>query len=421
MNHQIMRDKAGDARSTGIGVAQHAGSRGARWSASDVGATIRSANATQLHDALVDVRQRTLTVFDAYVAAGALQVPCRDELNPPLWELGHVGWFQEWWIGRNPQRSLGQACDPLCVRPPSIEPESDHWYNSSTVAHPARWHLPLLDPASCKRYLAATLEQTLGHLAQAGESDAELYFYRLLLLHEAMHLEAALYMAQTLEVSFEAMNATNLIADCVIYIRTSGQISIQKQVWTLGAPAGGFAFDNELGQCPVALDAYAIDAQPVAWAQYLDFVQATGHALPRYVRCIGADTSAPRYEVRHFGMWQSLDMQHGATHVCLADALAYCQWAGRRLPTEAEWECAAMTQADFIWGDMWEWTASTFTPYPGFTAHPYRDYSEPWFHSRQVLRGACVATHATMRNPKYRNYFTPERTDIFSGFRTCAV
>jgi EgtB-related family protein len=80
-----------------------------------------------------------------------------------------------------------------------------------------------------------------------------------------------------------------------------------------------------------------------------------------------------------------------------------------------------MTQPDFAWGEVWEWTASTFNPYPGFVAHPYRDYSEPWFGTRPVLRGACTATQTMMRSAKYRNYFMPQRTDIFAGFRTCAL
>ena len=96
------------------------------------------------------------------------------------------------------------------------------------------------------------------------------------------------------------------------------------------------------------------------------------------------------------------------------------RWAGRRLPTESEWECAALTAPGFSWGQVWEWTASPFAPYPGFVAHPYRDYSQPWFDGRPVLRGASFATQPGMRHPRYRNYFTADRSDLFAGFRSCA-
>lgn len=392
----------------------------------------RRATAAQIADGLQSLRCKILQVFDAYVAADRLSVPYADALNPPLWELGHIAWFQEYWIGRNQERHLGIHYDAKHTRLPSVLAQADSWYNSSLVPHAARWHLPLPEPEASKAYLAETLNQTLRLLEKTSESDDALYFYRLVLFHEAMHLEAGIYMAQALGVHI----ATDLIAHQAINTPVIGQFNHIKQVYKLGYKLGygetglnaGFAFDNELHAHAVQVDAFAIDSRCVNWGEYMQFVEATAHCMPRYVRR-SLQSGESSYEKQIFGVWQPLDLQATAVHINYADAQAYCAWSGRRLPTEAEWELAASKQTEqdanapnsFVWGDVWEWTSSVFSPYPGFIAHPYEDYSAPWFGTRQVLRGACAATHPMMRNVKYRNYFPPERDDIYAGFRTCAL
>lgn len=396
----------------------------------------RCLNAHQLAQALRATRQRTLGLAQAWAQAlPDLQVPHSPELNPPLWELGHVAWFQEWWVGRNAQRPAGTACDPDHARPPSLLGvcegagrgagaqagssasfdigtgwDADALYHSSQVPHASRWHLPLPSLAHTQAYLAAVLEQTLALLAQAGPTDADLYFWRLVLAHEDMHNEASVYMAQALGVPLPPEWARGHTLPRPV---DHGPVAVPAQTVTLGHSGPGFAFDNELGAHPVALAAFEIDTAPVTWARYLPFVQATGHRLPPHVRQLQG-----QWQARHFGQWQALDTAAAAVHLSHGDALAWCAWAGRRLPTEAEWTCAALTVPGFGWGEVWEWTASAFAPFAGFAPHPYRDYSAPWFDGRPVLKGFCAATAHQMAHVSYRNFFTPERRDIFAGFRS---
>ncbi len=392
---------------------------------------LRHAGPAALAAALDDGRAALLQIFDGYRAGlgdSGLQVPCAPELNPPLWEMGHIGWFEEHWLGRNPQRSAGNAADPLAPRAASLLPAADTLYDSSRIEHDSRWKLPLPDVAVTLGYLAAVREQSLALLSAAAEDDAALYFFRLALFHEAMHREAWTYMAQTLDIALPPAGPRSLPAAAADLALPGGQ-------WTLGYAEPGFAFDNELPPHPVTLDAFAIDRAPVSWARYLPFVAAGGYGHERYWTaegwgwCHDSNRTAPRYlrqvngkwQQKRFGTWQELDPALPAMHLSCHEAQAWCVWAGRRLPTEAEWEMVACSApADFAWGEVWEWTASTFEPYPGFIAHPYRDYSVPWFGSRPVLRGASFATAAWMKHPRYRNYFTAERNDIFAGFRSCA-
>jgi len=398
----------------------------------------RQGSAAALADALQRSRSDTLATFASLEQAlPNIRVPQRPELNPPLWELGHIGWFQAWWLQRFAARALGWRADPELPRGPALQTDADAWYNSSLVPHDSRWRLPLPDAAQTRANLARQLRATLALLNEgsgdaASSDDDALYFFRLALLHEDMHHEASLYMAQSLGVPTDPARwqPPSLPAP-------PAPLDFAAGPWRLGSKAdAGFAFDNELGAHEVELKAVQIDAQVLRWADYLPFVAAGAYGETRWWSEAGHQwrlaqaMQAPRYLRAEAGawlqwrggQWRALDLSQPACHLSQHEAQAWCSWAGRRLPTEAEWERAAISRPqDFRWGDVWEWTASAFAPYPGFQPHPYRDYSAPWFDGRPVLRGGSFMTQPRIKHPRYRNFFPPQRNDIPAGFRSCAL
>jgi gamma-glutamyl hercynylcysteine S-oxide synthase len=405
-------------------------------------ALIRRPDRERLCAALVDSRSRTLRTFASYERAlrgTGLQIPYSAEVNPPLWELGHVGWFQEYWIGRNPERLRGVAADPEVARSASALSNADGMYDSSRIEHTSRWRLPLPDAAATRSYLGRTLEQTLRVLARPeGKDQGLLYFAWLTLMHEDMHHEAAVYMANALQIPVEIEPPTGsqeAVAD------EPKELEFKATRFQLGADNGDFAFDNELMPSWVDIERFRIDRTPVDNRAFAAFIADGGYEKPDHWSAEGwawrerSNACCPRmwqphgsgWQQRWFGQWTALEEAAPVTNLTWHEAQAWCRWAGRRLPTEPEWEVAALTKpqppatAPIHFGQVWEWTASAFEPYPGFAPHPYRDYSSPWFGSRRVLRGGSFATHPRLCHPRYRNFFPPERNDIFAGFRSCAL
>jgi len=156
---------------------------------------------------------------------------------------------------------------------------------------------------------------------------------------------------------------------------------------------------------------FRIARRCVTNGEYAGFVKAGGRA-PRHWK--GA-------QLRRFDRWIPIPPDEPVMHVSWHDAQAYCAWAGRRLPTEAEWESAALAGLEGMLGTVWQWTSSTFLPYPGYVRDPYKEYSEPWFGTHKVLRGGSFATPPGEARVRFRNFYTPDRADIFCGFRTCAA
>jgi gamma-glutamyl hercynylcysteine S-oxide synthase len=373
----------------------------------------RRADAATLLPALIALREQTLAQFEATCSAlgGRLDIAYAEEVNPPLWELGHVGWFEDFWIARNTQRHLGTQAQLEAARAAPLLDGADALYDSSHVAHTRRWHLRLPDARRTQRLLSQVRQRTLALLSDAADTDDALYFFRWLLMHEAMHHEAGLMIAQ--RQGWPLSEAAPAAAAPRRELQVAGGALVQ------GEDDGGFAFDNELGAHTVELADFAIDSAPVTWRELLPWFEAGG-ALPAHV--VRDETFEHEFKRAAFGRWVALDLDAPAVHLSLHDAQDWCRWAGRRLPTEHEWVWAQRQHAgDFVFGEVWEWTASPFAPFPGFAPHPYRDYSAPWFDGRPVLKGGSFATPPFMKHPRYRNFFAAKRNDVFAGFRSCAV
>ncbi len=405
-------------------------------------ASVRAGGKELLSLGLIEARNHTLRWAGALEAAaegralalaGDFAPAIAAELDPPLWTLGHIAWFQEHWIARNVQRMRGERADPTHPRLASILPAADAWYEPA-VERTRRRELAageLPDLAATRAYLVETLETTLELLAGlAVEDDETLYFHRLALFHEEIHAEALAVLAQTLGID------SGLVGR-VVTRPPRPPLFFPATRWLLGSSGAGFRFDNEAEPHPVDVPEFEIDAQAVTWAQYGEFVedggyderahwsragwewlQREGRRTPRHV-----DQMRQGVLQRRFGVLARVAASHPAVHVSWHEADAWCRWAGRRLPSEVEWEAAAHQGASrgFRWGEVHEWTASTFRPYPGFVAGPWRDYSVPAFGSHKVLRGASFATRPSLRSARLRGFERADRDDGFFGLRSCAA
>lgn len=345
---------------------------------------------------LLDSRSRSARVT-ADLEGERLLGPKLAIVNPPLWEIGHVGWFQEYWcLRRRPSGECG----------PSILEGADALYDSAKVAHDTRWGLPLPDIRATRAYLADVLERVQERARREPENEDLAYFLRLATFHEDMHAEAFLYTRQTLGYDHQ---------DFLLPEVNSKDIAFEKQKHSLGAkPGTGFVFDNEKWAHEVTVAPFRMASAPVTNAQYLAYVEDGGKP-PRYWKKAGAD-----WLQRRFDRWLPLRPQAPVMHVDWDEAQDWCRWAKRRLPTEAEWECAAVGGKIGPSG-VWEWTASRFGPYPGFVPDPYKEYSEPWFGTHQVLRGGSFAAPGRLLRPTFRNFYQRHRGDVFCGFRSCAL
>ena len=429
---------------------------------------LSTTSAATLKHWLIDSRQRTRALY-ADLDGAQLLGPRLHIVNPPLWEIGHLGWFQEHWC----LRSRGDDIDLA----PSILANADQLYNSAIVAHATRWDLPLPDIDTTQKYLDDVTERVLERLDREPDNGLLRYFAELAVFHEDMHGEAFFYTRQTHGYSRPRLGTNSHATPGTAYL---GDADISGEKFLLGAmpDTKTFVFDNEKWAHEIHVAPFRMAKATVTNGEFRNFVAADGYSRREWWSDAGwawrekARAHHPLYwqsrngewYLREFDQWIRIDeCEHNAIiFVNWFEAEAYCQFAQRRLPTEAHWEYAASSSAKRstpwspqdnarnappranldgmciapasayesgdtpkdvrqMWGNVWEWTADWFAPYPGFVPDPYKEYSEPWFGDHKVLRGGCFATRSRLLRNTWRNFYTPDRRDVFAGFRTCAL
>jgi iron(II)-dependent oxidoreductase len=418
---------------------------------------------------LAEARQRTLLLVEGLSDDDLLRQ--HDPLmSPILWDLGHIAHFEELWLTRNLDGNIEFS-------------EMPGMYNPFEHPRAERAGLPLPPLADMRERLAEIREKVLERLERTDLDDANPllaggYVYEMVLQHEFQHNETIL---QTLQLKLgEPYHPPMRIAvPNVTDTRqpTDGMVEIHAGEYTIGTDDRSAAYDNERPLHTVSVAAFLMDRTPVTNGAYMDFMAGGGYDDRRLWSDVGriwldeSRASSPKHWERDGDTWTTrtmdrvttLDPRRPVCHVCYHEAEAFARWAGKRLPTETEWEIAASwdpTQGAlrFPWGDdeatsrdanvdqlsfdtspvgayprnvsplgchdmignVWEWTNSDFARYPGFEAFPYREYSEAFFGSEyKVLRGGSWATRPGAIRNTFRNWDYPIRRQIFSGFR-CA-
>jgi iron(II)-dependent oxidoreductase len=421
----------------------------------------------QAVEALSEARRRTLALVES-VSDDDLERVHSTLMSPLVWDLGHIAAFEDLWLvhrhGERPLLREGLA----------------EIYDAFETPRAARGELPFLRPDEARDYLAETRERSLDVIATRGVGDG--IIPELIIRHEQQHNET---MLQTLQLArletlqFGRAGEAGNGSDTALHQHTGLElIEVPGGPCTIGAPAEGFAYDNERPCHRTDVRGYLIGSTPITNASYLTFVEGGGYERREWWSDEGWSWKED-YDITRPGGWTAdlsaewrlsqfvpLDADRPVVHISWFEADAFARAHGLRLPTEAEWEKAATWDQEIerarsrpwgdespvpgvhanldqlaggpepagaypagaspygcldMLGDVWEWTASAFGGYPGFRPYPYREYSEVFFGTNyRVLRGGSWATRPRVSTSTFRNWDFPERRQIFSGVRVAS-
>ncbi len=395
-----------------------------------------------------------------------LNVPYERGINPPVWEMGHCAFFFEFFLLRE-----------LYGGQPRM-PGYDEIWDSFEIPHRERWRTGVVPgKAETFDYYRRVIAETREKLDSAAElSPREVYLTTYCIAHQCMHLESLIWCRQTLGYPAPEFAGTFPEAESA---ELPGDAEFPGGEVFIGVPespaGGGFSFDNERPGFVLTLEPFRISKTLVSNREFLAFVEDGGYDTPEFwkfggqiwLRESGSAKHPVYWEkrdgawlVRRFGQWEPLRLDAPVIHVSFHEAEAYCAWAGRRLPTEFEWEAAARGpearmfpwgderpcgQADFdaahmatapvtafakgaspygclqMLGTAWEWTTSQYLPFDGFKTDMYAYMSTLQFGDHKTTRGGSCATSSSLIRSTYRQAYFPDRTDAFLGFRTCAA
>lgn len=400
-------------------------------------------------------------------------------VNPMRWEIAHVAYFYEYFILRQ-----------LYGRGSVLGDRADKLYDSIAVTHDTRWDLPLLSRDETFAYMQTIFDLLAERLESPMATEQDSFIYQFGIFHEDMHTEAYLWARQTLAYATPSIAIAGDVSKERAAGSHAGWAEVPGGTFMLGAEnQAPFLFDNEKWAHPVVIKPFEIAKAPVTNGEFQAFVDEGGYEHeafwdpegwawreqndahhPVYWRPDGPGPNPGKWLVRRFDQIFPLPVNEPIVHVNWFEANAYCRWAGLRLPTEAEWEAAALgektadgalaaTKRRYPWGNtapdatranldaralgpvdvgaladgdsafgcrqmlgnVWEWTADTFNPYPEFKPDAYKEYSQMLFGDTKVLRGGAWTSRGRMVHGTYRNYFQAHRRDVFGGFRTCKV
>ena len=347
--------------------------------------------------ALAAARQRTWGIVE-HLAPEELERVFTPILSPLAWDLGHIAAYEDLWLNH---RLAGL---------PLLRPDLAELYDAAETPRPSRGAARFLRGEELRSYL----DGVRARAEQAPLADGELH--ELVVRHELQHNETmlqALAIGNRLPAGWGSPASAPAEArgnDLALAPRAAGPA-------TIGAPDGAFAFDNERGRHVVELPAFAIARRPVTNATWVAFMEDGGYARRELWTDAGWQWRTETGVDDHAGA-RGGPPDAPVVHVSAHEADALARAHGARLPTEFEWEAAASEGLLDGIGEVWEWTASEFAGYPGFRAHPYREYSEVFFEQGfRVLRGWSCVTAARVASISFRNWDLPERRQLFAGLR----